>query len=269
MQPLHFPALRSQIITHTEKHSPILFLTQGSCKIPKDMSEKAKVEKRKITGKKVKKLRQQEILPANLYGKEMKSQAIQIPIQEFKDLFEKVGETGIVEVDLEKEKIPALIHNVHVHPLTKEPLHADFLKINLKEKITAQIPLEFTGEPQAVKDNLGSFMHPISEIEVEALPTDLPESIEVNVDELASVGDQILVKDITAPQGVEIKNEEGDVIAMIAEIKEEPEPEPEPIEGEEGEGESDEDTEKAEGEESTESADSESESTETTEEKKE
>lgn len=200
------------------------------------MSEKLKVEKREILGKKIKKLRKEGILPANVYGKDMASVAVQLPTLEFNSVFEKAGETGIVELTFDKETIPVLIHNVQSNPISRQPLHVDFLKVNLKEKITANIPLEFVGEPQLVKDGLATFMHPVDEVEVEALPTDLPEKIEVNIDSLAEVGSQITIAELTAPSGVTITSEPSTVVATLAEIKEEePEPEPEAEEGTEGE----------------------------------
>lgn len=196
------------------------------------MSEKLKVEKRSILGKKIKKLRKEGILPANVYGKDMASVAIQLPTIEFNSVFEKAGETGIVELTFDKEVIPVLIHNIQSNPITRQPLHVDFLKVNLKEKITANIPLEFTGEPQLVKDGLATFMHPVDEVEVEALPTDLPEKIEVDIDGLAEVGSQITVADLKSPTGVTITTDPSTVVATLAEIKEEePEPEPEAEEG--------------------------------------
>jgi len=211
------------------------------------MSEKVKVEKRDILGKKVKKLRKSGLLPANVYGKDIESVSVQIPVKDFGALYEKVGETGIVEVSLDGKSIPALIHNVQIDPLTHNPIHADFLKINLKEKITAHIPIEIIGESPIVKEGQASFMNPISEIEVEALPTDLPEHIEVNIEGLEQIGDQITVKDIKVPQGVEVKTDQSAVVATIAEIKEEPEPEP--VEPEdEGEAEAEAPKEEGEGE---------------------
>ena len=133
-------------------------------------------EPRKITGKQVKKLRREGIMPANVYGKDIKSQSLQLPQVEFDKVFEEAGETGVIDLSYGTETIPVLVHNIHTD-YRNRVLHADFFKVNLKEKVKATIPLEFVGEPKAVVDELGLLMEITPEIEVEALPTDLPEKI--------------------------------------------------------------------------------------------
>ncbi|HZJ18653.1 MAG TPA: 50S ribosomal protein L25 [Patescibacteria group bacterium] len=210
-----------------------------------------KVEKRKVLGKKVKNLRKEGILPANIYGKDIKSTSVQVSYKDFDEIYKQVGSTGIVDVEFEEKTIPSLIHSIQTD-YHRIPLHADFFKVNLKEKIKTMIPLSLVGEPKAVSDKLGLLMEILHEIEVEALPEELPENIEINVENLATVDEQITVGDIKAPQGAVILTDPGQVIAKIAElIVEEPEPE-EPIKGEgeegvtEGEGEGKEEGEKKE-----------------------
>ena len=89
-----------------------------------------KVEKRKVLGKKVKKLRRDGIIPGNIYGKDIKSQAVQAPAKEFMKVFEEAGETGLVDISLDSQVIPVLIHNVHTN-YRDDILHADFFKVNL------------------------------------------------------------------------------------------------------------------------------------------
>lgn len=180
--------------------------------------EALKVEKREITGKAVKKLRREGILPGNVYGKDLKSQAVQLPLKDFQKVFDIVHETGLVDLGLGSETIPVLIHNVAIDPRSSTPLHADFFKVNLKEKITAKIPLIAVGEPKAVVDKIGLLEQPVMELEVEALPTDLPENIEVNVESLAAVDEQIAVSDLKMPEGVEALSEPSQVIFKIGEL---------------------------------------------------
>src|SRR5258705_13436095 len=98
-----------------------------------------KAVKRTITGRKVKTLRKAGELPANIYGKDVKSLAVSINTKEFKEAFKQAGETGIISIKLDKDERPVLVHNVQVHPATGEILHADFLQVNLKVKVNAQI----------------------------------------------------------------------------------------------------------------------------------
>lgn len=176
------------------------------------------VEKRKVLGKKVKKLRKEGILPANVYGKDVKSEAIQLPEKEFLKTFKEVGETGLVELQLDGKVRPVLIHNVQYETITNNPLHADFYQVNLKEKVKTMVPVVFVGEPQAVTNKAGILLEQMAEFEVEALPTDLPENIEVNVEKLANVDEQITVADIKAPTGVTILSDTNQVVAKIGEL---------------------------------------------------
>ncbi len=180
--------------------------------------ENLSVEKRTVFGKSLKKLRREGILPSNIYGKEFKSAAVQLPMKAFLEVFKKVHETGLIDVSFGNDTIPALIHNVQIDPRSQTPLHADFFKVNLKEKITAKVPLIAVGEAKAVIDKLGLLEQPVSEIEVEALPTDLPEKIEVNVEGLAQVDEQILVSEIKAPEGVAIMSDPAQVVFKIGEL---------------------------------------------------
>lgn len=176
-----------------------------------------KVEPRKISGKHVKKLRREGILPGNVYGPEFKSTMVQVPTLDFEKVFSEAGETSLVDLKLSDQTIPVLIHQVHTD-FRNHPLHADFYKVNLKEKVKAMIPLEFVGEPKAVSEQIGLLEKPVSEIEVEALPTELPEKIDVNVENLAAIDEQILVSDLQVPQGVEVLSDPSLVVAKIGEL---------------------------------------------------
>lgn len=177
-----------------------------------------KVEKREVLGKKIKKLRKEGILPANIYGKDLESLAVQLPYKEFETVYKQVGETGLVDVLVDGKTRPVLIHNVQVNHMKKLTLHADFFQVNLKEKVKTMIPIAITGEAKAVSQNIGLLMQQISEIEVEALPEDLPEKIEVDIENLAEIDQQILVSDIATPNGVTILTDGGQVIVKIAEL---------------------------------------------------
>lgn len=179
---------------------------------------KLKVEKRTVLGKKVKKLRKSGILPANIYGKDLKSQAVQIALSDFLSVFKETGETGLVELELDSQTRPVLIKNLQLEYVDRTPVHVDFYQVNLKEKVKTMVPLVFTGEPKAVVDKLGLLLTPVSEIEVEALPADLPENIEVNVENLAAVGNQILVSDLKVASVVTVLTDQEQVVVKIDEL---------------------------------------------------
>lgn len=176
---------------------------------------KLSAEIRETTGKKVKKLRKEGFVPVNVYGKGVESQALQIPVKEFQVIYSKVGETGLVELSYGKVTNHVLIKNVQYHPVLRKPIHAEFHAVNLKEKIKANIPLELVGESQAVANGLGILLQTINEVEVEALPTELPEKFEINVEPLADLDQQITVAEIKAPKEVEILTAGEEVVVKV------------------------------------------------------
>ncbi|MBI2033182.1 MAG: 50S ribosomal protein L25 [Candidatus Levybacteria bacterium] len=176
------------------------------------------VQKRDVLGKKIKRLRKTGVLPANIYGKDVESLAVQVPYKEFEAVFKDTGETGLIDVVVDGQARPALIHNVQYHHVTRIPLHADFYQVNLKEKVKTMIPVVTLGEPKAVTEKVGLLLQPVSEIEVEALPADLPEKIEVNVENLAAVDEQITVADLKISSDVTVLTDSAQVVVKIGEL---------------------------------------------------
>lgn len=179
---------------------------------------KLATEPRTVFGKEVKKLRRVGIMPASIYGKNIPSVSFQVKTADFQALYKEVGETGLVDVEIEGKAKPSLIKNIHWDYRTRTPMHADFYQVNLKEKIKAMVPLTITDEAQAVTDQLGMMMTQLSEVEVEALPENLPDQLEVSVAHLAAVGDQVTVEALKTPSDVTILTEPTQIIVKIAEL---------------------------------------------------
>lgn len=180
--------------------------------------EQLTADTRTILGKKVKKLRRDGLLPANVYGQNHKSVAIQISFKDFNTIFKKVGETGLVDLHLGKEVLPVLIHDTQINPKTHDVIHADLLVVNLKEKITAKVPVEAVGEAPAVQEKKGLLLQLSSDIEVEALPADLPEKVEVPIENLNEVNDIITVADIKTPSSFSITADPTTPLFKIGEL---------------------------------------------------
>lgn len=186
---------------------------------------------REVLGRKVKTLRRDGLLPANVYGKNVKSLAVQLPVKEFNTVFEKAGETGLIDLAVDGEIRPVLITNVQLHPTTDLPLHADFRQVDLKEKITAPVPIELTGESLAEKTGVGILVQQMNEVEVEALPTDLPEKIVVDVSKLENVDDAVLVSTLDVDRSkVAITAEPEQIVVKIEPPAKEEEVAPPPAE---------------------------------------
>jgi len=192
---------------------------------------KLTAQKRILTGRKVKQLRRKQILPANIYGKEVKSLAIELPLKEFKSVLAQAGETNIINVSVDKEgkARPVLVHHVQVDPVTDELLHADLLQVDLTKKVTVMVSLEFKGESPAVAKG-GVLVRLLNEVEIEALPSDLPDKLEVDITGLEEIGQSIALKQVpigTAKVKLLTENLDELVVKIEAPAKEE-EPAPAP-----------------------------------------
>lgn len=187
-------------------------------------------EPRTILGKKSKQLRQAGKIPANIMGRDVESTAITVPATDFKKLYNEVGDTGLVYLSVagEKAERPVLVSEVGFNPVSGDIMHVVLKQVNLKEKITAEIPVEVVGEfnlPGAVLLTV----HPT--IEVEALPTDLPESFEINVESLTEIGQAITFKDLkydaTKIELLVSEEELESPVVVVQELQEEVEETPE------------------------------------------
>lgn len=176
------------------------------------------VSVRTQTGKTVKMLRKQGILPGTVYGKDMKSISVQFPTDAFVTLYKEAGETGLVELVVDGKVLPVLVHSVQVHAVTDSLIHVEFHKVNLKEKIHAKVSIEQTGESPASAQKLGVLLVLHDAIEVEALPTDLPEKISVDLTRLTGVGSDITAGSVELPSGVTLISDPTLVLVKIGQL---------------------------------------------------
>lgn len=179
-----------------------------------------KVAERKITGHKVKALRASGLAVANVYGKGVKSVSIQVDAKEFAKVYQSVGESTLVymQIEGEKEDRPVLVRKVVYHPVSGKILHIDFNQVSLKEKITAPVSIELTGESPAVKAAAGILVQQMNEVEIEALPTDMPEHITVDISILAEVDQAIYVKDLKIDSKLTLKEDLESIIVKIEKL---------------------------------------------------
>ncbi len=178
-----------------------------------------KAQLRDVFGRrKVKKLRQQGIVPGHVFGHGVKTIAVQVAEKEFQKAEKIAGETGIVNLQIDSESRPVLIRSFQVDPVTDQVLHIDFYQVNLKEKVKVRVPVEVVGESPAVESKQGVLLTPLTEIEVEALPTDLPEAIKVDISKLEKLDDAILVKDLNVGDKVTILADPDETVVKIGEL---------------------------------------------------
>ena len=173
-------------------------------------------------------LRKSGEIPAVFYGAGKDTTHISIPIIDFKKVWRAAGESSTVKIQMPKDAIDVLIHEVQVDPVTGEPIHADFLAIDMTKKIKLKVPLQFEGISEAVKTGIGNLVKVLHEVEVEALPADLPHDLIVDISKLTTLEDVVNVSDIKLPKGVVAITAGTDVAASIVAQVEEKEEVPEP-----------------------------------------
>ena len=175
-----------------------------------------KVTKRTIFGKKLKKLRRHDILPAVLYGNEVNI-SVEVPRSEFEKLFSTSGHTTITKIELDNTTYSVLIDTVQIDPVSRKPIHATLRNINLKEEINAVVPIEYLNSEicKGVKEDGGIVVENINEIEIISLPSNLPSKLEVDIMHL-SLGDVIKIEDIKLPTGVRFATLDENVLSQVA-----------------------------------------------------
>jgi len=173
-------------------------------------------------GKKAKRLRREGNIPAVLYGRKLKSVPIMIGYKAFEKIYRDAGENTLITLGVENvgKDIPkentVLIRDAIRDPLTRLFTHTDFYQVPMDEKIKVSVPIEFVNESPVVKDGTAVLARNIYELEVSALPKDLPRGITVDLSRLQAIGDAIILKDIILPSGVEIELAEDFVIAAAS-----------------------------------------------------
>jgi len=190
-----------------------------------------KAEKREIKGKKVKRLLQENKIPAILYGPEIKENILlQVPEGDFLRVFREAGETTLVNLEVEGKKYLVFVHDIQKNPLNQRIIHIDFYQPNLQEEMTAEVPLVFTGEAPAVKELGGILIKNLHSLEVKGLPKSIPHEIVVDISSLKTFDDTITVADLKLPEGVKALMKQEEVVALVSEpedIEEELESQPE------------------------------------------
>ena len=177
-------------------------------------------EKRQSVGRSLNSLRKEGFLPSVVYGHDFETMPIQLKYKDFEKVFKAAGESTLINLKIGDKEEPTIIKDVQKDPITDQIIHADFYKVNLKEKIKAKVPVVFTGESEAVKGG-GILVKTVSELEVEALPSDLPHELSVDISVLANFGDEVKIKDIEISDKVSLHANPEDVIALVQEPKEE------------------------------------------------
>lgn len=174
-----------------------------------------KANLRKTTGKKVSNLRLRGILPAVIYGRGFETQNLEMNYGDFEKVYKRAGENTIIDLAVDDKSKKVLIQEAKRDPIYDKFLHVDFYQVRMDEKITANIPLVFEGDSPAIKDLSGILVKNLHEVEVSALPGNLPHDIRVDLSTIATFEDNICVKDLPVASGVEILDDSETVVASV------------------------------------------------------
>lgn len=181
------------------------------------MDAKLKVNTR-VQGEKLEK----DFLAGIVYGQGSENVNIKIKLNDFIKIYEQAGESNLIELDVEGVgKIPVLIKEFQKDPIKGFFIHVDFYKVDMAKEVHAEVPIEFVGESKAVKELGGMLIKNIDSLDVECLPKDLVDHIDIDISVLVELGDLIQVKDIKVPAGLKILNNADDAVISVTEPKEE------------------------------------------------
>jgi large subunit ribosomal protein L25 len=201
-----------------------------------------KAEHRDMLGKKVRRLRAAGKLPATVYGHDVTPESIQVDAHDMRDVLRKAGRTQLIDLIIDSQKArPVFVKQTSIDAKRNALLHVEFYQANLREKMSASVPLHFQGESQAVKDG-GILLTVLDHVDVETLPEDVPAAIEVDLTALAEMNAAIHAQDVQMPAGVALLTSGDEILVkvnppvaeeVVEEAIEEPEPLPAGLGGEE------------------------------------
>lgn len=198
---------------------------------------------RTVTGKKVKRLRKQGILPVHMYGNGIDSQSLQAEAGELRRILPRVGSNipVSVAVDGSDEENICFVREVQRHPVTEDLLHVDFIRVDITQTISAEVPITLIGSAPATQQG-GTLLQPLTSLLVEALPMNIPASVEADISGLDDFEKSIVVSDIAVADNVTVLTDSDEFVARVTPPRVETdtfdledEEDLEGIEGEEGE----------------------------------
>ncbi len=167
-----------------------------------------------------------DFIPAVIYGKGVENTSLKVKKVEFEKAFSKAGESNLISLDLGAGEVKVVVKDTQKDVLKGTFTHVDFYQVNMKEKITAEIPLHFIGESKAIKELGGVLIKNMDHLEVECLPGALVDHIDVDISQLATFEDTIRIKDLILPVGATTTSDLSDMVAAVREPKAEAEPTP-------------------------------------------
>jgi large subunit ribosomal protein L25 len=188
------------------------------CRIAMDRLS-LKAEERTIFGKKVKNLRSAGLIPAHVFGNTKEVEHVSVNLKDFALVYDQAGETGVIDLKIGAEKTrPVMVKDSQYNPVNGQLLHIDFYQVNLNVAVTVPVPVVLVGEePELVHSGEAIVLQTINELQVEALPGDLVDQIEVNIEVLKEVDDAITVENLNYDRSkLTVHAEPAEVVVKLA-----------------------------------------------------
>lgn len=168
------------------------------------MAEKYVLEatRRDLTGKQVKQMRAQGLIPAVLYGPAFDALPLQVSWTDLRSVLRGAGGTHVIELNVDGETHNALVRQVQRDPIRGDVLHVDFFRVRMDVAIRTEVPVVLVGHSDAIEDAGGVVNHEMTHVLIECLPADLPAEVQVDISGLREVGDNLLASQLPALPGV-------------------------------------------------------------------
>lgn len=161
-----------------------------------------------------------DIIPAVIYGSGVENMSLNLARPEFEAVFSKSGESGLISLKIDNgQEYPVIVKDFQIDPIKQRIIHVDFFKVNMNEKVVAEVALQFVGESPAVKTAGGIVVHNFDTLEIECLPSDLIQHIDVDLGKLVEIGDALTIGDIALPAGVVFTHDAEEMVVHVIEPK--------------------------------------------------
>ncbi len=179
-------------------------------------STSLKAQTRTVISKGLNRLRRDGLLPGVLYGSNVDPVALQLPAHEAGQLLTRLQGTVLIDLEVDGQTYTTIVRELQRDILRGHPVHVDFMAVDMEQVLTIMVPINLVGESPAVATGEYAVMTSLYELEVECLPKDIINIVEVSVEGLTELGDTILVSDVVVPEGINILTDLEEAVARVA-----------------------------------------------------
>lgn len=175
-----------------------------------------KADVRQITGSRVKHLRQEGLVPAVMYGRDVEATLLQIDAKSLQKVLAQAGTHQLISLQVDNKKpLMTLARDIQRDVVKRGYLHVDFYAVMMTQKVTAEVPLVLEGQAPAARDKGGILTQGLDTVEIECLPGDLISAISVNVEGLTDFHHSITVADLKVPSSITVLSDPDSMVAKV------------------------------------------------------